>query len=164
MASIEDIQVETFRSRSYPENGSRQALFGAELVQPLAACMLPVMLGALVYMLTGRAPLVWLTTGFPVAIALASAWTTFQLRRRVVEVSVRDEAVRVQSAWEATGGGLPKWLSVLDVRRNAAWLSVVLGHDERRIFLNDWPNAERLERSLREAAHVFAGRVRSEVG
>jgi hypothetical protein len=160
----EDIRTETFRSRSYPVDASRQALFGTALVQPLATCTLPIMVGALVYMLTGRAPLVWLTTGFPVAIALASVWTVFQLRRRVVEVSVRDEAVRVQSAWEATGSGAPKWLSVLDVRRNDRWLSVVLGHDERLIFLTDWQDAEHLERSLREAAHVFAGRVQAEVG
>ncbi|MBO6577202.1 MAG: hypothetical protein JJ896_17855 [Rhodothermales bacterium] len=151
------------RSRHHPGEVGRSVLFGASMVKPLGACMIPVMLGALTSMLTAQPVLRFLTIGFPVALAVASAWTVFQLLRRAVEVETSGEAVRIRSAWDVAGGRVPEWLSVLDVRREDPWISIVLGHDARRLRISDWPNSAKLEAVVREAAHAFAGRVQEKL-
>ena len=152
-----------FRSRLYPTAPNRAALLGMSLVGPLGTSMVPVMLGALVSMLTTGNPMGWLYVGFPAALAVASGWTVLQLRRRVVEVLVRHEAVSVRSAWEVAGSSPATWLSVLDVSRAGGVTTVTLGHDSRSLQDADWENAAQVAATLHQAADVFAGRVYAEV-
>ncbi|NNE71334.1 MAG: hypothetical protein HKN29_13345 [Rhodothermales bacterium] len=159
--STHPVQEQVHLSVLHPGHRSVAALFGAELVRPLAACMLPVMLGALSFMLVGRDPLGWLTTGFPIAMALASSWTVFQLRRRVVEVRIREEAVRLRSAWQVASNQRDEWVSLLDVRREPSGLLVTLGHDSRWLIVQDWPDLARVEKSLLLSAEAFRRRVQS---
>ena len=155
------VQEQVYKSILHPGHRSTAVLFGAEIVRPLAACMLPVMLGALNYMLTGRDPLRFLTMGFPIAMLIASAWTVFQLRRRVAEVVIRGEAVRILSAWQVAAGQFEAWASLLDVRRESSGLVVTVGHDSRHLLNADWPNLSRMEEVLRTASETFVGRVQS---
>jgi hypothetical protein len=155
------VQEQVYKSVLHPGHRTTTALFGSELVRPLAACMLPVMLGALTYMLTGRDPLRFLTLGFPVAMTVASGWTVFQLRRRVAEVAIRGEAVRILSAWQVASGQFEAWASLLDVRRESSGLVVTVGHDSRHLLTADWPNLSRMERVLKAASDAFVGRVQS---
>ena len=155
------VKEQVLLSALHPGHRNAAVLFGAEVVRPLAACMLPVMLGALSFMLVGRDPLGWLTTGFPVAMVVASGWTVFQLRRRVVEVRIREEAVRLRSAWQVASNQRDEWVSLLDVRREAAGLLVTLGHDSQWLIAQDWPDLARVESSLRASAETFRQRVQS---
>lgn len=155
------VQEQVYRSSLHPGHRSASVLFGSEVVRPLAACMIPVMLGALNYMLTGRDPLRFLTLGFPIAMIVASAWTIFQLRRRVAEVVIRGEAVRILSAWQVAAGQSEDWVSLLDVRRESSGLVVTLGHDTRNLLNADWPNLSRMEEVLRTASDTFIHRVQS---
>ena len=148
-----------FRSRKHPGDQGRAAVFGGRLVKPLGASMTPVMLGALTYMLTGRDPIGFLYFGFPVALALAAAWTVFQLLRRVAEVEIRGEAVRIRSVWEVASNRSTEWASVLDVGLDDGELTVTLGHDSRRLRTADFANPAALNRGLAQAAERFTGRV-----
>ncbi|MFT4605657.1 MAG: hypothetical protein ACI9W4_002401 [Rhodothermales bacterium] len=160
-ATSHPVQEQVYKSVLHPGHRSISVLFGSEIVRPLAACMLPVMLGALNYMLTGRDPLRFLTIGFPFAMVIASGWTIFQLRRRVAEVMIRGEAVRILSAWQVAAGHGEDWVSLLDVRREPSGLVVTLGHDSRHLLVADWPNLSRMETVLRAASDAFIGRVQS---
>ena len=160
-ATSHPVQEQVYKSTLHPGHRSTAVLFGSEVVRPLAACMIPIMLGALTYMLTGRDPLRFLTMGFPVAMAVASAWTVFQLRRRVAEVTIRGEAVRILSAWQVAAEQDEDWVSLLDVRRESSGLVVTLGHDSRQLLNADWPNLARMEQLLRAASDVFIDRVQS---
>lgn len=157
------VQEQVYLSTLHPGHCSTPALFGAEMVRPLAACMIPVMLGALSFMLVGRDPLAWLTQGFPLAMAAASAWTVFQLRRRVVEVHIREEAVRLRSAWQVATRQPEDWVSLLDVRRESSGLLVTLGHDSRWLIAGDWPNLTQVEAKLRRSADSFRERVQADL-
>ncbi len=155
------VQEQVHKSILHPGHRSPAVLFGSEIVRPLAACMLPVMLGALTYMLTGRDPLRFLTLGFPLGMIVASGWTVFQLRRRVAEVVIRGEAVRIRSAWQVAARQNEDWVSLLDVRRESSGLVVTLGHDSRHLLSADWPNLARMEEILQTASDAFIERVQS---
>lgn len=152
-------------SRRYPQERTRAGILSSALVQPLGACMIPVMLGALTAMLTARPPLIWLTAGFPAALSVAFLWTIVQLQRRVVQLRIREEAVLAISSWDLlTASGEDRWRSVLEVRSEPGVLLVTMGHDTRRLDRADWERPSELESQLRQAADAYAGRIQSTLG
>ncbi len=149
-----------FHSQNHPQEALRTALFGTAVVRPLGITMIPIMIGALVAMLGSRSPLDWLYFGFPIAVAVSSAWTVLQLRRQTVEVRIRDESVRALSAWDAAVPvAAVRGLSLVDLRYESGRLSLTLGHDTRVLFLNEWPDPTALREALQGAKSAFSNRV-----
>lgn len=142
--------VRTIRSRRHPDGRSRPMVFTAALVRPLGVCMMPVMLITLAAMLQGNPVLSALYVWFPVALAVAGAWTWIRVRDVIVEIHLTDDAVAVRSLMDAAEPQAPlSWRRLLDARvEGGTRLTVTLGHEEFRLFRSDWAHADDLFTSL----------------
>lgn len=142
--------VRTIRSRRHPDGRSRPVVFTAALIQPLAVCMMPVMLITLAAMLQGNPVLSALYVWFPVALAVAAAWTWIRVRDVIVEIHISDDAVAVRSLLEAADPQAPlSWRRMLDARMDdGKKLVLTLGHEEFRLYRNEWSNADDLFTTL----------------
>ncbi len=130
-------------------------VYGRALVQPLAACMLPVMIATLVAALEGLSLLPFFFWGFPGALVLASAWTAFRLRATPAEVHVDENGGAVRMVWEVLDGrtALP-WQGVHDLRLYKRTLIVTVGYQTYELDAADWPDFDALFDALREARHA----------
>ena len=151
-----------FRSKRHGGSLPPAVLFGQALALPIGICSLPVMIGALVTMLQGRAVLHFLLVWFPVAIVVAWAWTAMRLRGDVVELTFGDILVTTRTGWEVALGRAPKSsVAVLDVRRAGDDLLVTLGREPTRLLRSDWPDLDAIESACRRARDAHVGHVRS---
>jgi len=127
------------------------------MVQPLAACVLPVMIAGLASLLQGYAVLPFLYIGFPAAILVAGAWTHVRIGDEIVELHFRDEDLALRSLLSAAE---PKkdlrWFRILDVQRDDDAVRITLGHEFYRILLSEWPEREYLMGHLESAANQHA--------
>ena len=131
---------QVFFSAHHPGGRSKPSVAGTALVKPLGFCMLPVMTGALVAMLQGYYALPYVTIGFAVAAACASAWTWVHIRSDVCEIHVHEGSVAVRSMLEA---GVPTssldWKRVIDLESSPGHADVTLGLSSMRLDQEDWP-------------------------
>lgn len=142
--------VRTIRSRRHPDGRSRPVVFTAALVRPLGICMMPVMLITLAAMLQGNPVLSALYVWFPVALAVAAAWTWIRVRDVIVEIHISENAVAVRSLLEAAEPQAPlSWRRLLDARTDdGKKLVLTLGHEEFRLYRNEWSHADDLFTTL----------------
>jgi hypothetical protein len=142
-----------FRSRHHPGSNDRAWVVASTLVQPIAICMLPVMVGALIAVLEGFAVLPFLTVGFPLALALAMAWTLFQLFGTIAEVHVRSGAAAVRTVSQVLRAptASPDWQPIYELRTGASTLVLALGDATYELPRRHWPNADVLLEALRAA-------------
>jgi len=121
------------------------------MYRPLAACMMPVMIGALVAMLQGLPVLYFLYAGFPLAVLAAALWTIVQMRREPVELHIRDGAVSVRSL---TAAAQPRenlrWYRLLDVRRRQDGIEITLGYEMYIFRKKLWPDLDELTGRLEQ--------------
>jgi hypothetical protein len=68
-----------FRSKTHPGSAASGLVFSRLLAPPLAACMIPVMIGALAAALEGYSLWKFLYIGFPGALLVALLWARFRL-------------------------------------------------------------------------------------
>lgn len=113
--------------------------------------MLPVMIGALIAMLEGASVLHFLYVGFPVATALAFAWTTIRIQDDIVEVHIRSGTVAIRSLLDASSPPTKlKWYRLLDVRYIESDIQITIGHDIYRLPALDWRTHPDLMKSLKD--------------
>jgi hypothetical protein len=142
----------TARSLHHPGGHSRAFVFSSALYRPFAACMTPVMIGALLAMLQGQAALAFLYVGFPLALAASAVWTTIQVRREPVEIHIRDEAVAVRSLMAAaTPVESISWFRLLDVRSRGDDLEILVGYDAYILRRKHWSQFDVLSQKLNRA-------------
>lgn len=139
------------KSSGHPCDRGRAYVFSVRLVRPLAACMLPVMIGALLAMVQGMPALYFLYAGFPLALGVAAAWTAVQTGREIVEVHLLADAVAVRSVLAAAKPMEPlTWYRLLDVRHDAGQIRITVGYDIYQIERKDWPQVNELEIRLND--------------
>ena len=141
-----------FTSTEHPGAASWPLIYGRALVGPVAACMLPVMILTLVAVLEGIRVIpyaLWAAAG---ALAVASFWTSYQLRSRVAEIRISDGFASVQTPWDLKRGLAPEWEPVLDVRDYGSWLHVTIGLSTYELERSDWPKFADLRDALSAAA------------
>lgn len=137
-----------FKSLDHPGHRLWPAVYGLSLVQPLAACMLPVMILTLVGVLEGMPILPYALWAAGAAVALASAWTSFQMRRKLAEIVVDDEWVRTRSIWDVARGRSAPSMRVLDVRDYGSWALITVGLTSHTVERQDWSEYDSLVSAL----------------
>ncbi len=121
------------------------------MARPLSACVLPVMMGALVSMLEGSPALYFLYAGLPIAIVLSAVWTYIRIQDEIVEIHIRPPAVSVRSLLEAARPSQKLvWYRLLDVRDGETDIQLTVGHDIYRLKKSDWEAPQDLVRQLQE--------------
>ena len=127
------------------------------MMQPLAACLLPLMVIALASLLQGYDALPFLYIGFPAAILVASGWTHVRISDEIVELHFRDSDLALRSLLSAAS---PKkklsWFRILDIKRDKDVIRITLGHEFYRILLSEWPEQEHLVGHLESAESEHA--------
>jgi hypothetical protein len=144
-----------FRSKTHPGSAASGLVFSRLLAPPLAACMIPVMIGALAAALEGYSLWKFLYIGFPGALLVALLWARFRLQATPVEIFVDHDRAAVRTAWDLIRRpGVLDWFPVLDVRRDEAVLTMTLGLDVYELTYDDWPDGELLVEALRQARRL----------
>ena len=148
-----------FRS-TRPGGYSTVSLVGQAIGAPFGACMLPVMIGALVAMLQGRDALPFLLFGFPAAMAVAWFWTVQRLKGDIMEVEFHGSFVALRSAWEvATGYSAGIGSAVLDIRETQTGLIVTAGLDTHALGRLQFESFDELTRCFKEARRLHLAQV-----
>lgn len=143
-----------FRSNEHPGVRGKAVVASSSLVRPLGFCMLPVMTGALFSMLQGYQALSWLTIGFPLAAACASAWTWHAIRSEICEVHIAEGRVAVRSLFDAAEPLTDlRWKWLIDLRTAPDQVQITLGLSIIQLNRQDWPQWEELLGSLHWAVH-----------
>lgn len=125
-------------------------MFALELFQPFMVCMAPVLIAALVQVLFGRPVLELAMRGTLAALGLASAWTYFQMNRRIVEIRFRQERVAMVSVWKAAQRNPSlAWERALDVRPVDRGFRTTVGHTTYELTRADWPELDKIAEGLR---------------
>lgn len=152
-----------FRSRRYPGSQSRAWVVASYIVEPLAMCMLPVMIGALIAVLEGYPVLPFLTVGFPLALVLAMTWTVFQVFGTIAEVHVRPGAAAVRTVSEALRSPPPPlvWKPIFELRTASSMIVVALGDATYELPRQQWPEADALLDALQAARQPTPSSVAS---
>lgn len=117
--------------------------------------MLPVMLLTLVGVLEGLRVLPFAYWGAAAAVAVASGFTSYNLRRRIVEIQIDGPWVRMRSARDVTTGAEGIGSRVLDVRDYGSWADVTLGWSSYEIDRTEWPDYRMLVDALRHAHDLW---------
>ena len=137
------------KSVRHPGTRSRGYVFSAHLIRPLAACMLPVMIGALISMLEGLPVLQYLYVGFPLALGVAAIWTAINTERKLAEIHLRPDAIAVRTI---LGSASPpdelSWYRLLDVRSSDSEIKITVGYDIFQLEREYWPEFESLKSEL----------------
>ncbi|GIV61146.1 MAG: hypothetical protein KatS3mg044_0012 [Rhodothermaceae bacterium] len=143
--------VRVFRSTEHPGGASPALVYGRALVRPIGACMLPVMIGALLAVLEGAAALPWLVAGFPAALVTAMLWTHLRLRTTPAEVQVVPGGAALRSVWECARDLPARTARILDLRTTPDALLVTLDYTSYALPYRAWPDHEALLSALQEA-------------
>ncbi len=154
--SFRDRETRSFCAFDHPGDQSVATVFGRNLVRPLGAVMIPVMLVGLVIVLQGVDPLRYVAWSFPLAFAIAGAWTSYSLRTTVVEVRVtRNGAVALSIFEVATRSTEPRVQRVFDVRGGMEAVVVTIGLASVDLKRSRWPDLAELEVYLRKAKDFY---------
>ena len=142
----------SFHSLEHPGGLSRRWTFARRLVAPLATCFLPLMIGALVAVLQTYDALPFLTIGFPLALALAAAWTFYRMHATPAEVHVRPGMAAVRSVWAAAGPERRlQWRPIYELRFDPSTITAGIGDAAYEFDRQSWPEADALLTALHAA-------------
>lgn len=136
--------VRRFKSADHPDGLPRPVVYSRALVLPLAATMLPVMIGTLVAVLEGLPVLPYTFWAAAAAVLFATAWTSFNLRRRVAEIRIEGPWVQVRSIADVAVHRAEPAHRVLDVRNYGSWAHVTVGLTSFELERAKWPGFEEL--------------------
>lgn len=141
-----------FQSVVHPEGRSWAAVYSGRLVRPLAVCLLPVMIFTLVDALQGFSLLVYLYLLAPLAILVALAWTSYQMRAAVAELQVEGPHVWVRTlSMCLRDQPAAETQYVLEVRQGSESLQVTLSQEALVLPFEQWPEHRALRDALRSA-------------
>ena len=148
----------SFQSTSHPGSRRRAAVYAEQLIGPLGACTLPVMIGATVAALEGQSAWPFLVWGFPLALAVASVWTRFALSRTIAAVHLREGECAVESVYEVLQDGPREWENLYDVRESGGSIELFLEWTTYVCRRADWPEFTDLRRAARRATGATSSR------
>lgn len=123
-------------------------MYARALATPLAVCLLPVMIGALVGVLEGYrlGPYVWWACG--AAFLLANGWTSFHLQTLPAELHLQDGYGALLTVWECAHRSPPEWHRILDMRDYGRWCFVTIGLSSFHLEGEDWEDFSEIKRLL----------------
>ncbi len=146
-------------SRHFPANQSYRSVLSTWVIRPIAFCMLPVMIGALIAILEGFPGLPFLTIGFPLALICASVWAWFRIQVTPAALYIREGAASLQTVWESLRSPSKRqWLPIFELRRGPSFVTLALGDATYYLEHDDWPDLEALLNALHEARSTYHGR------
>lgn len=144
----------SFHSVHHPEGLPATHVVGRALVKPVAACVVPVMIGATVAVLQWTSAWPYFSVGLPVALGLASVWTHFTLRRTPAALHLRPGEAAVQSVYDVLRGHPIDWHPVLDARLTHSKTHLTLGLDTQTLTRSTWAEFDDIQDAVRNMRHV----------
>jgi len=142
---------ETFHSTHHPGDTPRRYVIGEALVRPVAACVLPVMIGATASVLEWHPIWPYMAVGLPTALVAATAWTHFTLSWTPATLHLRANEVGVQSVAQVLYGRPPQWHPLLDARLTPNTIHLTVGLETVTLKRADWPEFDALQDAVRRA-------------
>jgi len=131
--------LQSFKSLRHPGRRSKASVAALALARPIGFCMLPVMIAALITMLQGYPALHFVTVGFPIAAAVALAWTWIQVRSVVVEIHIQGPHVAFRTLFDAaTPPSVSSWHHIINVEQEPERTIVTLGLDSTVLYPEEW--------------------------
>ena len=153
------MEIRVFTSTAHPGEAARSLTYTRWFGRPLAICMLPLMIAALVAALQGFPALPFLVFGAPTAFLVATAWTHHRMHITLAEVHVGEEAAAVFSVWDCTRPvRVIDWRPVLDLRHSRSSLTLTLGDTSYSLDAEAWPALDDLLADLKEARDCYFSR------
>ena len=140
----------SFESRFHPGKVSRERAFAVMAQKPIVACVLPVLILALVDAFEGFSSLLaYLYIGTPLALLIAFAWTAHHFRTTIATISVSGPFVQVVVVSDLFTKKHIPFAFNLDVRIGPDALFLTLKDSTYRIVQQDWDKFEDLSHSLK---------------
>lgn len=148
----ESQKYRVFHSLRHPNGRGKAAVVSTALGKPFGVCMLPVMIAALIAMLQGSPVLTYLYVGFPIALAVSSAWVWIRVRSVVCELHLGDASMALRSLVDAADPPSSlNWQLILDISSNNDGLRLTLGLEEFELIASDWEEWSDLTAALHAA-------------
>ena len=126
-------------------------VYAQKLITPIAACTVPIMIGATVAALQGESTWEYLVWGLPLALASATAWTQFTLSTTPAEIHLRNGQCAVRSVHDVLHGNDVKWNALYDIRESSGEVELFLGWTAQVCRREEWPDYADLSSSARRA-------------
>ena len=142
----------SFRSRHHPGSTPRGLIYARRLIGPLGACTLPLMIGATVSALLGRATWPYRVWGLPAALFFATVWTRFALSTTTAAVHLREGKCAVESVHDVLRDRPRTWEPLYGVREAAGDVELYLEWTTHVLRRPDWPEFSDLRRAARRAS------------
>jgi hypothetical protein len=151
-APADEIPVRRFASKSFPGDESFALVFGRSLVQPLAWCILPLMILSVANALYGYGILSFTLFGLPVALVAATTWTVYHLKAELALLWVAGPLATVVSTWDCfRQQPTSEWQAVLDLRVASDACYVTIGDARYELERTLWPDFEEIVDAIRSA-------------
>ncbi|PEN09550.1 hypothetical protein CRI93_02120 [Longimonas halophila] len=138
-----------FQHIDHPGDASVAVLYSRAVGRPVGWLMLPVMVGALVQALQGAPIFPEAFVAAVGALLVASGWTHFQLRNRVVEIRLTGHRIALRTAFDVARDAPVTWEPLLRAKRQRAGLHLYVGDRTLHLDPNDWPAYSRLKTAVR---------------
>jgi len=116
-----------FKSVEHPEGRPTAVVYSHRLARPLAACVIPVMIGAAAAVLQGEPAWGYLVWGLPCALVAASLWTQFMMVRTPAEVHLQPGQAAVQSIHDVLYERPLIWHALHYVRTGRGYVELSVG-------------------------------------
>ncbi len=137
-----------FQHIDHPGDASVAVLYSRAVGRPVGWLMLPVMVGALVQALQGAPIFPEALMAAAGALLVASGWTHFHLRNRVVEVRAHGNRIALRTAFDVARDAPVTWEPLLRAKRQRAGLHLYVGDRTLHLTPDDWPAYSRLKSAV----------------
>lgn len=139
-----------FASRHHPGEAPPAPIFARALTGPLSFSMLVVMIAATASVLLGVDPLGWVMFAVPAALALATGFTVFVMRRTPAELLLLGDRAAIRSVWDVATGVAGEAGPLLPPKRVRDGIHVGIGENVLTFTAEDWPELRAIEAALDE--------------
>lgn len=140
----------SFRSIYHPDGLPASHVFGRALVRPVAACVVPIMIGATVAVLEWTPVWPFFSVGLPLALGVATVWTHFTLRRQPAALHLRPGEAAVQSVWDVMRDHRIDWHPLLDARVSPSETLLTLRLNTVTLSRQTWPEFDALQEAVED--------------
>jgi len=140
-----------FKSTHHPGGSPWGLVYTRFLARPLAACTLPLMIGATTSALLGQPVWAYLVWGLPAALVLATVWTHFSMARTLAEVGLRPGQAAFRSVYDVLLDRSRDWEPIFDVRTTSWDTELSVGRTAYTLRPNRWPKYDALQDAARQS-------------
>lgn len=146
----------TFQSTHHPGDTPWGIVYTRFLARPLAACTIPLMIGATTSALMGQPIWTYLVWGLPAAIGLATVWAHFSMSRTIAELVLRRGQAALRSVYDVLLGRPFEWKPIYKVRTTSWHTELSVGRTTYELQPGDWPDYDTLEEVAQQSFHPDA--------